>query len=375
LAIPALADQIVLKNGDKITGSITKSDGKVLVIHTDAAGDLTVKFDAIQSITSAGDLNITLGGKTAVGPVTTTGTDVVVATRAGTPVEAPMSSITLVRSPAEQAAYEKTLHPGFGQGWAGGVNLGFALTAGNSETKNLNIGFNAIRTGFHDKLILYETTNYAASVTKMQGEPNVFATTANSNSGGFRYDRDINPRTFGFVSGDFFSNSLQDLDLRSVFGGGIGFHAIKKPNTTLDLLAGLNYTHESFSGLTNPNPPPSCVVGTEPSCRYSHSDSAAALTVGDNFMHKFGKSTVFTQSFLLYPSLSQTTIALPNDLSEQERVMRGALNLGLVTKLNKWLGWQTNLGDVFDNHPPFSTPAIERNDITFATGLNISFTH
>jgi hypothetical protein len=212
-----------LKNGDKITGSITKSDGKVLVIHTDAAGDLTVKFDAIQSITSAGDLNITLGGKTAVGPVTTTGTDVVVATRAGTPVEAPMSSITLVRSPAEQAAYEKTLHPGFGQGWAGGVNLGFALTAGNSETKNLNIGFNAIRTGFHDKLILYETTNYAASVTKMQGEPNVFATTANSNSGGVRYDRDINPRTFGFVSGDFFSNSLQDLDLRSVFGGGIGF--------------------------------------------------------------------------------------------------------------------------------------------------------
>jgi len=90
----------------------TKSDGKVLVIHTDAAGDLTVKFDAIQSITSAGDLNITLGGKTAVGPVTTSGTDVVVATRAGTPVEAPMSSITLVRSPAEQAAYEKTLHPG-----------------------------------------------------------------------------------------------------------------------------------------------------------------------------------------------------------------------------------------------------------------------
>jgi hypothetical protein len=28
LAIPALADQIVLKNGDKLTGSITKSDGK-----------------------------------------------------------------------------------------------------------------------------------------------------------------------------------------------------------------------------------------------------------------------------------------------------------------------------------------------------------
>jgi hypothetical protein len=374
LAIPALADQIVLKNGDKITGSITKSDGKVLVIKTDYAGDVTVKFDAIQSLTSTGDLDITLGGKTAVGPVTTSGTDVVVATKTGTPVEAPMASVTLLRSPAEQAAYEKTLHPGFAQGWAGGANLGFALTAGNSETKNLNIGFNATRTGFHDKLILYETSNYAASVTKTAGQPNVFATTANSNGGGLRYDRDVNPRTFGFVSGDFFSNSLQELDLRYILGGGIGFHAIKKPNTTLDLLAGINYTHESFSDLMEPNPTPP--PATLP---YNHSDSSAALTVGDSFMHKLGKSSVFTQSLLLYPSFSQVNVnpaaILPFPSPDNVRVFRGALNLGLSTKLNKWLGWQVTLADVFDNHPPISTPLIERNDITFATGLNISFTH
>jgi len=48
-AIPALADQVVLKNGDRLTGSIAKSDGKELVIKTDFAGDVTVKFDAIQA--------------------------------------------------------------------------------------------------------------------------------------------------------------------------------------------------------------------------------------------------------------------------------------------------------------------------------------
>ncbi|MGA8539877.1 MAG: hypothetical protein WB566_10280, partial [Terriglobales bacterium] len=74
--IPALADQIVLKNGDRLTGSITMADGKTLVIKTDYAGDVTVKFDAIQSMTSAGDLNVSLGGKTVVGPVTTSGDDV-----------------------------------------------------------------------------------------------------------------------------------------------------------------------------------------------------------------------------------------------------------------------------------------------------------
>ena len=360
LAIPALADQIVLKNGDRLTGSITKSDGKQLVIKTDYAGDVTVKFDAIESITSTGDLNVTMGGKTAVGPVTTIGENLVVTTKAAGPVEAPKSSVTLVRSPAEQATYEKSLHPGLLEGWNGGLNLGFAVTAGNSETKNLNLGFNAARTGFHDKLTLYTNSIYAVT------DKPTAQTTSNSTGGGARYDHNLSPRTFGFVSADFFANALQDLNLRSILGGGFGVHAIKSAPTTLDLLAGVNYTHESFSGLADPNPPPT---------NYSPSNSSAGLTLGETFSHKLGRSTVVTQTFFLYPSLTQTTIALPNDLSENIRVLRGTFNLGMVTKLNKWLGWQMSFGDVFDNHPPVATPPIERNDVQFATGLNFSFTH
>jgi putative salt-induced outer membrane protein len=353
LAIPALADQVVLKNGDRLTGSITKSDGKVLVIKTDAAGDVTIKFDAIQSITSTGDLNVTLGGKTVIGPVTTNGDNVVVTTKTAGPVEAPKASVTLVRSPGEQAAYEKSLHPGLLEGWTGGVNLGFAVTAGNSETKNLNIAFNAIRTGFHDKLTLYTNSIYAVNDKITPTQPTA-VTTANSIGGGARYDHDFSPHTFGFVGGDFFSNSLQDLNLRSILGGGFGLHAIKSASTTLDLLVGANYTHETFAGVPSPVPPPPT---------YSYSESLGALTLGDAFMHKLGKSTVVTQSFLLYPDLSNTG------------QFRGTFNLGTVTKINKWLGWQNSFGDVFDTNPPAALPRIERNDVQFATGLNISFTH
>jgi putative salt-induced outer membrane protein YdiY len=369
--IPALADQVVLKNGDKLTGMIAKSDGKTLVLKTEYAGDLTIKFDAIQSVTTTGDLNVTAGGKTAVGPVTTAADKLVIATRTGGSVEAPIASVTVLRSPAEEAAYQKSLHPGWGEGWAGGANLGFALTAGNSETKNLNIGLNATRTGFHEKLTLYETSIYAAT-SKLALKPlSPSQTTANSNGGGIRYDHDFAPRVFGFVSADFFNNSLQNLDLRYILGGGIGFHAVKKPNTTLDLLAGINYTHESFSDLVLSQGPPEVT--------YNHSDSSAALTVGDNFMHKIGANSVFTQSFLLYPSFSQVNIN-PADIPtfpspDNVRILRGAVNLGLVTKIHKWLGWQVTFADVFDNHPLASTPKIERNDITLATGLNFSFKH
>ncbi len=350
LAIPALADQVVLKNGDRLTGSITKSDGKQLVIKTDYAGDVTVKFDAIQSITSAGDLNVTMGGKTVVGPVTTSGDDVIVATRTAGPVEAPKASVTLVRSPAEQAAYEKSLHPGWSEGWAGGLNLGFAVTRGNSETKNLNIAFNGARTGFHDKLTLYTNSFYATNDLPT-ASPH---TTANEIGGGARYDHDFSPRAFGFGSGDFFSNSLQDLDLRSILGGGLGLHAIKSAATTLDLLVGANYTHESYSSLTIPPPPPG---GTFVAAR---SDSLAGLTLGDAYTLKVGKGTVITQSFFFYPDLSDTS------------QYRGTFNFGTVTKLNKWLGWQNSFGDIYVSNPP---PTTKKNDLQLATGLNISFKH
>ena len=378
LAIPALADTVVLKNGDRLTGSIAKSDGKTLVLKTDYAGDLTIKFDAIQSLTSTADMNVTLGGKTAVGPVSTTGDQLVIATKAAGSVEAPMASLSVMRSPAEEAAYQKSLHPGWSEGWNGGANLGFAITAGNSETKNLNIAFNATRAGQRDKLTLYENTVYAVS-SKLNRQPiSPSQTTANANGGGIRYDRDFLPHVFGFGSAEFFANALQDLDLRTIVSGGMGYHAIKNPATTLDLLAGLSWTHENFSGVLNPNPPPSCETGTEPSCFYSPSDSAASLTLGDNFMHKLGKSTVLTQSFLIYPGLSSTKIVLPNNLSENVHEYRFALNLGTVTKLNKWLGWQNSFADVFVSNPPTvpaGTPRIERNDIQLSTGLNISFSH
>ena len=99
MSLPAFADQVVLKNGEQLTGTIVKSDGKTLVLKTDYAGDVTIKFDVIQSLTSTGDLHITAAGKTAAGPVTTSGDALVIATKAGGSVEVPVASVTVLRDP------------------------------------------------------------------------------------------------------------------------------------------------------------------------------------------------------------------------------------------------------------------------------------
>lgn len=61
-----------MKNGDRLTGTVVKSDGKTLVLQT-AAGEVTLKFNSIQDIKTEAKLHVTVeGGKTLIGPVTTT---------------------------------------------------------------------------------------------------------------------------------------------------------------------------------------------------------------------------------------------------------------------------------------------------------------
>jgi LEA14-like dessication related protein len=52
LASAVYADQITLKNGDHLSGTVVKSDGKTLVLHTEFAGDITIQFAAITQITT-----------------------------------------------------------------------------------------------------------------------------------------------------------------------------------------------------------------------------------------------------------------------------------------------------------------------------------
>lgn len=349
------ADQVTLKNGDRLTGTVVKSDGKTLVLHTDAAGNVTLKFDAIQEIKTDQELHVSLkGGKTAVGPVSTSDGKLEVATKTAGTVEAPKDDVTLMRNDAEQLAYDKSLHPGLMHGWNGGANVGFSVARGNSQTENLALAFNAAHPTLNDNIILYATS---IDTTNDLATP---STVASLETGGLRYERNVNPRLFAFGAGDFMSNALQFLDLRQVYSGGFGYHAIKSGRTTLDFLGGVNYTHETYSNGTEVPPTPPSTTPTGIFESYGVTNRYVALTLGEELNQKLGKSTVVTQNFNFYPNLQQTG------------QYRGTFNLGTVTKISKWLGWQNQFGDIYVSNPP---SGAKKNDVIFTTGLNVSFTH
>ena len=82
------------------------------------------------------------------------------------------------------------------------------------------------------------------------------------------------------------------------------------------------------------------------------------ITVGEDFMHKFGAAATLSENFFFYPDLS--------DLSQY----RFALDASLVTKMNKWLGWQTSVSDRYVTNPPIL--GTKSNDVILSTGLNIA---
>lgn len=336
ICLPLWGDQVVLKNGDRLTGTVTKSDGKTLVLKTEYMGDVTIQWPAIDMVSSDQPLHIdTQGGKTLVGKINTSDGNLSVMTGSGEVQTVPRTEVTALRNDQEQAAYEKSLHPTIGQDWTIGTSVGFALTRGNSETENLSIGFTGDRKTNHDEITMYANSVYATN----DAPGAVPGVTANVAQGGARYSHDLTNRLFAFASADFQSDALQALNLRSILGGGLGVHAIKTSQTTLDVLFGANYTRESFVGLDM---------------------NFAALTLGEELTRKLGASTVLTEKGYFYPDLNQTSQYL------------GTFSLGTVTKLSKWLGWQNAFGDIYVTNPP---PGKKTNDLLLTTGLNIAFTN
>jgi len=270
-----------------------------------------------------------------VGRVTTREARLEIATKTGT-VEAAKDNVAALRNEAEQRAFEKSQRPDFLHRWEGGLDAGFDLTRGNSDTRNFRFAFRAERKVGRDNLTLYaETFNSIDDLPN--ASPHI---TADERRGGARFDRDLASRLFAFANADFMSDGLQDLNLRSVFGGGLGYHLIKRHRTTLDLLGGANFTRENYIEIQR---------------------NLGAGQIGEEFKLKLGKNTSLIQDFAYFP-----------DLTEPGGNYRTNFQLGTITMIIKWLGWQNNLTDSYVTNPPAGK---KRNEFVFTSGLHVSFSH
>lgn len=339
LSNAALADQVTLTNGDRITGQILKSDTKELTLTTTFAGSIKIQWSAIDTITSTAPLFVHLtSGDTLAGIVTTRDGQFRVATANTGTMSATKDKVKAITSKEEEAAYEKEVerlrNPSLLDLWSGFVDTGLSLARGNSSTTTFNLGMNAARITPRDKITAYFTSLYSKNKTR-----GVSVLGAQSDRGGIRYDVNFAGRNFAFGSTDLEYDKFQNLDLRGVFGGGLGRHVIKTDNTVLDVFGGGALNKEFFANNV--------------------SRTSGEIQTGDQLNHKVNKSFQITQTLVFFPNLSDTGEYRMN------------FDIAAVTTLKKWLGFHITLSDRYLSNPIL--PGIKKNDFLLTTGLRITF--
>jgi putative salt-induced outer membrane protein YdiY len=327
------ADQVVLTNGDTITGTIVKKDGDKLTIKSEFLGEVSMPWAAVKSVKSESDVYVQLpAGEIVQGKLATSGDQLQVTTSAG-PKVAPLAQIAAVRDAGEQRKYERLLKPGLLELWYGKFDLGYALARGNARTNTVAASAQAARETRSDTIALYFNTIRASA--RVNG---VTSQTASAIRGGWKYNRNLTPRFFLTAFNDYEHDRFQNLDLRFVIGGGAGYKVIKSERTSLDVDAGADYDRENFFNGLHRN--------------------FAELNFGNLLLHKVTDATSITQSFRMFNNMTNTGEYRIN------------FDFGAVTAVRKWFGFHITASDRFLSNP---VQGRQRNDVLLTTGVRISF--
>jgi len=339
LSLSAFADQVTLTNGDRLTGSILRSDTKTLVLKTDNVGEVTIKWDSIAAISAPGPLHVGLSdGQTIVGAVEAANGRFTITTQTTGVVTAARDKVEFLRNNEEQTRIQTEIdrlrNPRLVDLWTGTLDLGFAASRGNADTETFTLATNAARSTTRDKIAVYYTSIFSAS--NFSGGSR--QTTANAKRGGVSYNLNLNKKTFAFGSVDLESDQFQSLDLRFVPAGGLGYHAITTKPTQLDLRLGADANREFFNtGLNR---------------------TSAEILFGEDLSHKFARATSIEQRFAFFSNVSDTG------------AFRVNFDTTAVTAIRRWLSWQVTISDRYLSNP---VPGRKKNDILFSTGVRLNF--
>lgn len=213
-ASSADADELQLKNGNRLTGTTVSLAGGALTFNT-PYGTVQVPWADVASLTVTDPILVT----DATGQVTLLTGAIALETTA---LARPQPAVVV----------------------DGGANAGFVTTAGNTEVNNLRLDADVVTRAGENR--------YTANAAVTRAEDRGVETARNWTAGG-KYDRFLNPRLFLNANAIFASDRFRDLDLRTALGVGVGYQVLNTARATLTADAGLGYVDENLESSAAPN--------------------------------------------------------------------------------------------------------------------------
>ena len=228
VASVANADELRLKNGDRITGAVTSLAAGTLTFKT-PGGELKVAWSDVASLAIEQPMLVTVG---TAAPVSAT---FAAADATGHVTLVPGGSIALTDIVALSRPQPAWV-------FIGGAGAGIVQTAGNTQVNNLRLSGDMVASGAADR--------YTAAVIVTHANDRGVETARNWSATG-KYDRFVTSRLFINGNSNFTNDRFRDIDLRTALGAGVGYQILDTARTKLTADAGLAWVNENFRTISD----------------------------------------------------------------------------------------------------------------------------
>ena len=345
-------DLIIFTNGDQLSGTLVRGVGNSITFKSDMAGEITVSLDKVKELRSAGSFavlrkDIQPSRKNVVpGTLLYLDGNMSVLAPLGAPETVPAGQVSyIIDQPTYYMELEKK--PGALYGWQGSVSGGTTIVRSTSNGSTYTVGLNLNRsipavpylparnrTGFHLQETYGKLTSPVIPQTNPPTPPSVALTSIFHSD--LERDEYFSPHFYGLAQTSFDHNYSQGLNLQQIYGGGIGWTAIKDARQELDVKATGQYEKQEFETPGNNLD----LVGS---------------TLSETYHRSLPRKLAFSQTVNLLPAWNELHAYSANATA------------GLIMPVLKRLSLTISTTDNFLNDPP---AGFRKNSFQFVTAAS-----
>ena len=353
-------DIVIFTNGDQLSGTFVREVGGTVTFHSDIVGDINIGWDKIKELrtqTKVAVLNKSvtpekkkLPANVPQGTLTVADDKVDVHPENNAPVETiPVKDAQFI---VDQATFNKQMagEPGFFAAWNGSATAGATIVEATQKQYAFNGAVALARVvptvswlNPRKRTTVDFTGSYGKITQDAYISGGVFYPATNTKTALYHADAEqdwyFSPRVYFLAQTAFDHNFSQGLDLQQIYGGGIGWTAIKSPIQELDLKGTIQYEKQTFINATD-----------------GDNQNLIGSTFAAIYARKLPRGMVFNQQVAYIPAY--------NNLHAYSVTESNLLSLPFYKSLSLSIGTL----DSYLNNPPTALPPTQRNSFQFTFG-------
>lgn len=306
--LPCPAGELLLTNGDRLTGQVEKIvEGKVY-FTSDLAGEVTIDMAHVKTFTTDGPVKVVLSDGTILNQQVAGSSEGQIKLAGGEIIkdqEVKLADITAINPPLPEKPK-----------WKGSVSAGWTSIHGNTKSETVQASMNAALRREKDRTTVGADYGRAKQENPSTG---IEETTEDWWKTKAKYDYFFTEKAYGFLEGRYETDKIAELDRRVIFGTGLGYQWIESEDMNFSTELGVAHVSERFDNETGNN-------------------NEFSAQVGYHFDKRITDSIKFINDLTYYPSFGQFSDYYLTTTAE----IRAALNKSMYANFKAIFDYDTS---------------------------------